>query len=298
MRVSTSQMYQNTIRNIEHGSAQYNKYSVQLATNERITRPSEDPLGTVMLLTLDSELKSMSQYKSNMDAVEFTLGQQESQLTSLVNILFSLQDLVTVAADGSMGDEEIQALGQEMAVLFPGIVDLLNAENGDGRFYFSGSQSDTRPFQLDGAGQYVYMGDDVVREVAVSPNSSVASNVTGNNLAPNADFLNQMQAYLTLVASPPAAGVGNQSRAMMDNINTFMGAITGEITKVGGIRASLDSISQGNEDIALFTQGLRDEISEVDYPSTYVKMNEAMASYESTLQVYAKLSDLSLFSMI
>ncbi len=298
MRVSTNQIHQTTIRNIEQGSSLYNKYSVQLATNERIAKPSEDPLGTVMLMTLDAELSSLDQYQSNMEAVEFTLGQQESQISSIVNLLSSLQSLVTTAADGSMGTEELEALGQEMQVLFPGIVDLLNATDGDGRYYFSGSQTGTMPFQQDAAGNWSYLGDNGIRSVAVSADSTVISNVVGSDIAPNADFLNDMQAYLDLIATPPATGVGDESRDMIDSIAGFLSSVTGELTRIGGVLSSLDTIVEGNEDIALFTQGLRDDISEVDYPSTYVKMNEAMASYESSLKVYSKISELSLFSLI
>jgi flagellar hook-associated protein 3 FlgL len=298
MRISTHQFHLNNISNIEHSTGLYNKYSVQLATNERILKPSDDPLGTVMVMTLDNELKLLEQYKSNMGAVDFTMGQQETQLTSIVNLLSSLQSLVTTAADGAMGVDELKALGQEMSVLFPGMVDLLNATNGEGQYYFSGSETNTKPFQLDGAGQYQYMGDDNIRHVTVSANSEVASNIVGSDLAPNATFLNDMQTYLALIAAPPATGLGTESRQMIDNIAGFLGDVSGQITIIGGTRASLDSIVAGNEDIALFTQGLRDDISEVDYPSTYVKMTEAMASYESSLQVYSKISKLSLFSLI
>lgn len=298
MRISSHQYHINSINNIQRGTELYNKYSVQLATNERIAKPSDDPLGTMMVMTLDTELKSLDQYKSNMEAVDFTLGQQETQLSSIVNLLSSLQSLVTTAADGSMGVDELSALGQEMSILFPGIVDLLNATNGDGQYFFSGSETQTMPFQLDGTGQYQYMGDDNIRQVAVSADSQVVSNILGSDIAPNADFLNDMQDYLALIAAPPAAGLGNESRQLITSIADFLGSTTAEITRIGGIRASLDSIVDGNQDISLFTQSLRDDISEVNYPETYVKMNEAMASYESSLQVYSKISKLSLFSLI
>ena len=298
MRISSQQMYLTTINNIHQSTSEFNKYSIQASTSQRILKPSDDPLGTMTVMSLDTELDSLEQYKSNMGDVEYTLGQQETQLSSVNNLLLSLQSLATIAADGSMGEEEIKALGQEMSTLFPGIVDLLNATNGDGQYFFSGSETQTMPFQLDGLGQYQYMGDDIVRMVAVSDDSSVISNVVGSDIAPGAQFLNDMVDYLNLVASPPAAGVGVESRALVDSIDSFLGTLSGEITRIGGVRASLETMTLGNEDIALFTQGLKDDISEADAAETFVKMNEAMASYESSLQVYSRISQLSLFSLI
>lgn len=298
MRVSSNQYHLTTIRNIQQATAEYSKLSTQLATNQRIQKPSDDPLGAVMLLTLNSELTKLEQYQANMDAVHFNLGQQETQLSSIVNTLFSVQEIVTTAADGAMGQAELEAFAQELSVLFPAIVDLLNAKDGNGNYYFSGSQTDVKPFEPDGAGVYQYLGDDSVRSVAVSDNSSVPSNILGSDLVPGVTFLNEMQTYLNLISTAPAAGVGNESRDLIAHINDFMASISGEITRIGGTLASLDEMALGNADIALFTEQLRDDIKEVDYPEAYVNMNQAMASYESSLKVYSSVSKLTLFSYV
>ncbi|MBU2925579.1 flagellar hook-associated protein FlgL [Colwellia sp. 4_MG-2023] len=298
MRLSSHQFHLNSISNIQYNTARFNEASTQLATNQRITKPSDDPLGAVMLLNLDAELDSLEQYKSNMESVNFTLSQQEVKLTGIVNQIYSLQSLITTAADGSMGTEELKALGQEMSVIFPGIVDLLNGTDNEGKYYFSGSETNTKPFDLDAAGNYAYFGDDGVRDVAVTADSSVASNITGNELDPGANFLNAMKDYLVDVNNPPATGVGNESRVMIDELSSFLATITGEITQIGGTMASLDSLANSNLDIITVTSNLRDEISSVDYPEAFIKMNESMASYESSMQVYASVTSLSLFSFI
>ena len=298
MRVSSHQFHLNSIKNIQSNTENFNEKSIQLATNKRILKPSDDPLGTVMIMNLGSEIKSLEQYKTNMDAVNFSLGQQEVQLTGIVNQIYSLQSLITTAADGSMGEAEIKALGQEMSVAFPAIVDLLNATDSDGQYYFSGSKTDEKPFQIDATGNYVYAGDDIVREVTVSDDSSVKNNIVGNDLDPGAGFLNAMQDYLVDVNNPPAGGVGNQSRVMIDKLADFLGTISSQVTTIGSTMASLDSITTSNLDITTFTVNLQDDLSAVDYPEAFISMNESMAAYESSMQVYSTVSKLSLFSYI
>ncbi|WP_062570299.1 flagellar hook-associated protein FlgL [Pseudoalteromonas arabiensis] len=298
MRISSHQFHLNSIKNIQHNTAEFNKASVQLSTNDRISKPSDDPLGAVMLLKLESEIESLSQYQSNMDAVNYALGQQEVQLTGIVNQSYSLQELITTAADGSMGTEQLKALGQEMRVIFQGMLDLMNAQDGEGRYLFSGSETNNKPFIQDAAGDYIYNGDERIREVAVSPDSNVLTNIIGSDLDPNADFLNAMKDYLDLIDNPPAAGVGNESRTMINNLSDYLGHITGEITVIGGTMASMDSLATSNQDINTFTTNLRDDISAVDYPEAYIRMNESMAAYESSMQVYANVTQLSLFSYI
>ncbi len=298
MRVSSHQFHLNSIKNIQSNTENFNEKSIQLATNKRILKPSDDPLGTVMIMNLGSEIKSLEQYKTNMDAVNFSLGQQEVQLSAIVNQIYSLQSLITTAADGSMGESEIKALGQEMSVAFPAIVDLLNATDSDGKYYFSGSKTDEKPFQIDATGNYAYAGDDIVREVAVSDDSSVKNNIVGDDLDPGAGFLNAMQDYLVEVNNPPAGGVGDQSRVMIDKLADFLGTISSQVTTIGSTMASLDSITTSNQDITTFTVNLQDDLSAVDYPEAFISMNESMAAYESSMQVYSTVSKLSLFSYI
>jgi flagellar hook-associated protein 3 FlgL len=298
MRISSSQYHDTAIRNIQTSSQKYSQLSVQMATNQRITKPSDDPLGSVLVLRLDSELTSLEQYGKNMELVTYTLSQQETQLTSINNLLLSVQSLVTAAADASYGEDELKAMANELAVLMPGIADLLNAKDGDGNYLFAGSEIDQQPFVKDGTGQYIYQGDALVRKVAVSSNTLVDANIVGSDLAPGATFLNDLQDYVALLQAPPVGGAGNESRAMLDKLSTVLGDTTAAITKIGGIVSSLESLEFTNTDIALFTENLRDDLTAVHYPSAYIEMNNALASYESTLKVYSSVSQLSLFNKI
>jgi flagellar hook-associated protein 3 FlgL len=298
MRISSSQYHDTAIRNIQTSSQKYSQLSVQMATNQRITKPSDDPLGSVLVLRLDSELTSLEQYGKNMELVTYTLSQQETQLTSINNLLLSVQSLVTAVADASYGEDELKAMANELAVLMPGIADLLNAKDGDGNYLFAGSEIDQQPFVKDGTGQYIYQGDALVRKVAVSSNTLVDANIVGSDLVPGATFLNDLQDYVALLQAPPAGGAGNESRAMLDKLSTVLGDTTSAITKIGGIVSSLESLEFTNTDIALFTENLRDDLTAVHYPSAYIEMNNALASYESTLKVYSSVSQLSLFNKI
>lgn len=298
MRISSSQYHETAIRNIQTSSAKYSQLSVQMATNERITKPSDDPLGSVLVLRLDSELTSLEQYGKNMELVTYSLNQQETQLSSINNLLLSVQSLVTAAADASYGADELKAMANELAVLVPGIADLLNAKDGNGNYLFAGSKIDQPPFVKDGTGQFIYQGDALVRKVAVSPNTLVDANIVGSDLVPGATFLNDLQDYVALLQAPPAAGAGDESRAMLDKLSAALGNTTSAITKIGGIVSSLETLEFTNTDIALFTENLRDDLTAVHYPSAYIEMNNALASYESTLKVYSSVSKLSLFSQL
>jgi flagellar hook-associated protein 3 FlgL len=212
--------------------------------------------------------------------------------------LLSVQQLVTAAADASYGTDELKAMSNELSVLMPGIADLLNAKDGNGNYLFAGSEIDQQPFIKDVSGQYIYQGDSMVRKVAVSSNTLVDANIVGSDLVPGADFLNELQDYVALLQAPPATGAGNESRVLLDKISAVLGNTTAAMTKIGGIVSSMESLEFTNSEISLFTENLRDDLTAVHYPSAYIEMNNALASYESTLKVYSSVSQLSLFRQI
>lgn len=299
MRVSSHQFHNNAIKNIQTNASIFNEKSVQQATNQRLLKPSDDPLSAVMISNLNSEINSLEQYKTNMQAVEYSLGQQEVQLEGIVNYIFSLQSLITTTADGSLSDDDVKAIGEELSVTFPAIVDLLNATDSAGNYYFSGSQTDTKPFEVDAVtGLYTYNGDNLVRDIAVSDDSSILNNIIGDDLDPGAGFLNDMAAFLVDVNNPPAGGVGTQSRDMLDSLSGFLETISSQVTIIGGSLSTIETMTITNEDISTFSVNLRDDVSSVDFAETQVALEESVAAYQAAMQVYSKVSELSLFSYI
>lgn len=298
MRISSSQYHLSTLKTIQQSTADYNQWAQKLASNKRILKPSDDPLGASMLMTLDSQLATLAQYDKNMDAVHLSLGQQETQLTSINNMLLTITDKVTQAANGHMGEGERKATGQELQILLQGVVDLLNSQDGSERYYFSGSLSDTKPFQLDASGTYQYKGDMLERKVPVSASSSVTSNIVGNAIDPNADFINQLNQLAEDFLSSPGNGTGDQARALLPKISEFRGQLSAAVTQIGGIRAALGEMTLANEEISQFTTGLKDDISVLDYAEGSIKRTEALAAYESSLRLYSSVSDLSLFKYL
>lgn len=299
MRVSSDFFHQTTIRNIQQSSVRYSDLSVQMATGQRIQRPSDDPLGKVSVMTLDSQLRDLEQYQSNIESVNFSLSQQESQLTAVMDQLFSVQGLVIQAANGASGPSEIQAYAQELTALEDNIVSFLNATDGSGHAYFGGSELDDVTFLLDTVtNTYSYQGDDHERQVAVGNNASVPANVTGESLDSGASFLTAMRQYVAAISDPTTTNLDALSQNMIAVVDDFSARINQGLTQIGSTMSSLETLEMSNSDIREFTQGLRDDINAVDYAEAYLEVNETLASYESTMRVYSSVTELSLFSLI
>ena len=85
MRISTSQVYDQSIRSIMENQENLVKTQEQLATGKRIITPADDPVGAAKVLRLTEELDGLTQFQRNNDLVTGSLEQQEAVLTNITN---------------------------------------------------------------------------------------------------------------------------------------------------------------------------------------------------------------------
>ena len=114
-------------------AAKLGKLMQQMASGDRITQPSDDPIASVRLLRLQREEASLAQYRSNMGALSSSLAIQEANLKAVSDTMINLQDLMLWAANGANANEDVAAIASEMASIEQTLVSFLNVRDEEGR---------------------------------------------------------------------------------------------------------------------------------------------------------------------
>ncbi|MAJ70899.1 MAG: flagellar hook-associated protein 3 [Alteromonadaceae bacterium TMED7] len=185
MRISTNQLYDQNIRAIMDNQSGLADTQQQLSTGKKINRPSDDPVGTAKVLRMTEELASLKQYQRNNDLVTGSLEQQETILDNITNSVNRARMLTIQAGDGALSDADRKALASEIGQIKDEVFDLMNSQNAEGDYYFSGYQSESQPFVLNagGAGNaYTYQGDSGSNEVQLSNSVKVRSSASGQSV--------------------------------------------------------------------------------------------------------------------
>ena len=185
MRISTNQLYDQNIRAIMDNQSGLADTQQQLSTGKKINRPSDDPVGSAKVLRMTEELASLQQYQRNNDLVTGSLEQQETILDNITNSVNRARMLTIQAGDGALSDADRKALASEIGQIKDEVFDLMNSQNAEGDYYFSGYQSESQPFVLNagGAGNaYTYQGDSGSNEVQLSNSVKVRSSASGQSL--------------------------------------------------------------------------------------------------------------------
>ncbi|WP_019626450.1 flagellar hook-associated protein FlgL [Thioalkalivibrio sp. ALJT] len=172
MRISTTQIFQTGIDQIQRGQSELNRTSLQMGRGERILKPSDDPSGMTQVNQFERIIQTTQQYQRNIDNTQPRLQQEESALQGGTELLQRARELVVAGNNDSQNDETRSYIAGELRQLRDGLLDIANTRDPNGEYLFGGTRSLQQPFQQDGAGSVRYdgaTGAGSVREVAISP---------------------------------------------------------------------------------------------------------------------------------
>lgn len=189
MRISSRQFQINNTNSILDQQVKLSKTGNQLATGKRVLTPADDPVAATRILSLSQTLDINDQYKQNSDYVKNRLGVSDSSLGSITDVLQRVRELVVQASSATVSDQDRQSIATELQSRLDYIYGVSNMKDGNGEYMYAGSKGTTPAFTFNGT-NYVYNGDDTVRQLDVGPNfridqtdpgSKVFMNVTDGN---------------------------------------------------------------------------------------------------------------------
>ncbi|MEF3696281.1 flagellar hook-associated protein FlgL [Desulfolutivibrio sp.] len=146
MRVTQRGMYSNVLQNMNSSLAQLMESNIQSSSQQRINKPSDDPIGTVRVLNGRDTLSSLGQYRENISMAEGWLSLADSTMTSVSTVLTSIKELAEQASSGTLTDENREQISYELRQLFEQLISLANTTY-QGSSIFAGQKTDTPAFE-------------------------------------------------------------------------------------------------------------------------------------------------------
>jgi flagellar hook-associated protein 3 FlgL len=178
MRVADKMNHNQVLNNIGRNRNDLARLQNQAATQKRITKPSDDPLGAARIMESRTEIQGLNQYEKNILSAKAFIEFSEQSLGEVGELLIRAKELaIQQASDGASGPETRQMVAQEIKQIFQQMVNVGNRKFGD-RFMFGGYNTLEAPFDLDGN----YRGDDAEIEVPIDKSAKMAMNIPGSKV--------------------------------------------------------------------------------------------------------------------
>ncbi len=175
MRISTSQIYQTGIRSINDQTVTLLRNQQMLSSGRRVVTPADDPVAAARALVVTEAKDINAQFGTNQGNAKDALNLEESQMSSLGDLLTRVRQLAVQGGDGALSANDLKSISAELRSRFEELLGIANTTDSNGDFIFSGNMGGTKPFgaNVDGlnaapGNEVTYSGDSGQRNLQVS----------------------------------------------------------------------------------------------------------------------------------
>ncbi|MEH6470254.1 MAG: flagellar hook-associated protein FlgL [Halopseudomonas sp.] len=215
MRVSSLQIFNNGVRNMQTGQTNLARSQEQISTGKNLNRPSDDPVAAAQILKFKRELVANETFSENISVSQRRLELEELTLQQIKDAGDRLSELAIRGSNGTMNDQNRAGIAAEVEQVQQFILGLMNTKDSQGEYLFAGAKGHTEPFVANAQGGFDYLGDDEARLIQTGSSSYVQSTDSGRDIfqvVPSdveVDLLNSVLTPLIppVVAAPVGFGV-------------------------------------------------------------------------------------------
>jgi flagellar hook-associated protein 3 FlgL len=154
----------------------------QATTGARVNRVSDDPLAAREILSLNSEVRSFSNYTNTIESIYSMLGVCDQQITQITDDLASAQTETTKALGGLLNSDQRTNIANGINELLEDAVTQANKQYL-GNYVFAGSSTSSPAYNVERSGgkitAVIYAGSSQARQVDVGPGTTAASSMVG-----------------------------------------------------------------------------------------------------------------------
>ena len=292
-RITQRSIAQRTNGNLQYALSRMAKTQDQLSSGRLISRPSDNPVGTVSSLRFRGDIRQTQQYVRNAEDGLGWLGAADNMLTSTLDQVRRARDLTMTGNNGSYGPGEREAIALEVEAIRDSLIGIANTQHM-GRPLFGGTSAVSRPYAPDGTYIATPAGPEVVGRT-IAPGEDVRVNVTGPEVFGEGD--ENLFALLTQIAADLRGDTTNLTGDLAA-LDVRMRNITDSLGEIGARYNRVETMKdRANDQILSFKQSLS-EVEDIDLPATIMDLQLQETAYQAALSATARVLQPSLVDFL
>lgn len=322
-RISTNQYFKLSTDRMSQQQLNLVKIQGQLATGQRVLKPSDDPLAMSVALGAKAGVKTIDSYLANLTYVNNQMGQMDVALQSASDIMINIKEAFVSAGNAALGPADREIIAQNIEGLRDELRGLANRKDVNGDYLFSGTFQDRPPFRVPDAlngitGSFLETATPADaqavkgREIQVSGGRFIDLNITGNDafVDPNTgdDIFTILQRAVDTLRDPgfPNAQAGatpaDTFLKQLNDLSVQGDKVFDQIqlsrTKVGVRLREAETLGQINQAAQLELERVAGEAIGLDYAKAISELSQGQLQLQAAQQSFSSTSQLSLFNFI
>ena len=302
INTSTSAFYDRSMQGIASLRAEAESLQTSMASGERLTRSSDDPVAASRLRQL-SHADSLSTINTaNAERATTDLSLTDSALSSFAGYVTRVKELTTQAANGTLTAAQRAGIGTEIAAIRGNVLSLANSRDAAGHALFGGETAGAA-YQTDNLGNASYIGTASVSDLPLGDGQVVSRGLTGPefmNFSVNGNPTDLL-AVLKGLSDDLLGGTANpqaSAHAALDVLDSGLDSITTAQTVIGSRLAWIDLTTERRTNLGEMRSTEEASVGGTDLASAVARLQETMTVLQASQASFAKLAGLSLFDVL
>jgi flagellar hook-associated protein 3 FlgL len=290
-RITQRSLSNSTLAGLQANLARLQETQAKLSSGKAIQRPSDSPTGTMAALRLRSDLDRYTQLDRNAEDGKARLGTTDNALTDGLSVLRGVRDAVLQGANGSMSQNDREALASQVDGLRSSLLAVANTTYLQ-QPIFAGTAGAATAY--DAAGAYQGNSGTVARSIA--PGVKVTVNATGPDVfgTPGSDIFG----VLTDITNDLRTNPGNLTSNDLGRLDAGYLRMQNALATVGSRYHQIEIMQDRNKANQLDSQNQLSEVEGVDLPATTVELQLQEVAYQAALGATAKVIQPSLVDFL
>jgi flagellar hook-associated protein 3 FlgL len=296
MRVTPKITISNFIRNIHQQAGDILKAQEQIASQKRINKISDDPIGMGRVLGYRSNIAAIEQYEENIDRGINQLEFNEITLDFASDLVLTARSVAEEYSAEGTSTEQKQVAADQVKDLYDQLLSIANSKFNN-NYIFSGHATDTPPFAPDGS----YNGDDGKVRLMVGDNVEITFDADGSKIFGangGVDVFGELQNLIAGLENPDAVAGSAQIKATVSPLFNARQQINNRRSEYAPAFYRLKYTDEYWANLKPKVQGALANTEQADIVKTVLEMTNLQVAYETTLATAARIIQPSLMDFL
>lgn len=289
MRIATNQQTNTIINQINNANVLMGKYQTQVSTGKRYETMSENPAATTQVLSYNHILNQLNREQKDVSDAKSLLTSADTSLSSMNDAMSRINAIVLQSLNGTTDEKNMNQAAEEVKGLLQSLVSLGNTDD-DGRYIFSGSSTNTKPFTINSqTGVIAYNGTTDNKNFKVSDSHEVEVYHDGSQLTQIFNTINQ-------IVQAMQSGDKDSLRRFQEQNEANLDILSNKMTSVGGQKNSVLAYDNILSSKIIDYKDRKSKVDEVDGPEAISNLNQASIAYQASLKSSVIIQQLSILN--
>ncbi len=146
MRITDRILQNNFTVNLSLASERLYERETRVLTNKKINKPSDNPVDTMVALSLRTKISQIDQYKRNISRTQTLLQNTETVVGELNDLFDRVNTLTIQGSSDNYSQADKESISYEVNQIIEQIFNLSN-NRSESTYTFAGTNNDTAPYQ-------------------------------------------------------------------------------------------------------------------------------------------------------